>query len=139
MQGTANGQYRYDMNIGDLELRTLVQMTHKHNCEKNGWTVAALKEGCYGFDNLAVCIGYAMTKPFDTEDIDSLSHIIHEAWVINYVYWRDMKPWLSGYVKPKALGDERRNTLAKLSFSELPEDEKEKDRILAKYLIGYLL
>lgn len=137
---TANGKYMYDMKVGNYDLRTLVQMTHKHNCEESGWTVAPLKEGCFGFDNLAVCIGYANCTAFDPDDIDSLSNIIHEAWIMNYTYWRDNKPWLNGYIKPaKPLNDERRNSLALLSFPDLPEDEQEKDRILARYLTKYLL
>jgi hypothetical protein len=138
---TANGQYNYSMKIGDLELRTLVQMTHKYNCEQNHWKVTALKEGCFGFDNLAVCIGYAEASHFDTEDIDSLADIIHQGWAINYIYWRDNRPWEGGnYVKPaKPLNDARRNELATLSFGDLPEDEKEKDRIIARYLFSYLI
>jgi hypothetical protein len=139
---TANGKYKYDMMIGNYELRRLVQMTHAYNCKQNGWAAVPLKEGSFGFDNLAVCIGYAIETPFDTEDLESLADVVHKAWIINYTYWRDNKPWLKGgmYGKPSKLpGDERRNTLAKLPYSDLPADEQEKDRIIARFIASHLL
>ena len=51
------------------------------------------------------------------------SYIVHEAWIENYTYWVNHKPWKGGvYKKPKnALGDERH--------------AEDKDRVIARYII----
>ena len=47
------------------------------------------------------------------------------------------KPWTDGYRKPNvALGDKRRNQCAATKYADLPEDEKEKDRTIARYIIN---
>ena len=67
-----------------------------------------------------------------------MADLIHQALAINYIYWRDNKPWLrkgEGYTKAnKPLNDERRNMCAVSKYEELPEDEKEKDLIIARWI-----
>ena len=58
-----------------------------------------------------------------TFDVKLASYIVHEAWIENYTYWVNHKPWKGGvYKKPKnALGDERH--------------AEDKDRVIARYII----
>ena len=73
--------------------------------------------------------------------IEEFSKFIHEGWVENYIYWRDHKPWTTdkNYTKPsQCLGDKRRNDCAKTKYLNLPEDEKLKDRIIAKFIYEQL-
>ena len=102
------------------------------------------KKGAFGYDNLAVSIGYTLshilTAPHDT--IDVVSDLIHQGWCINYIYWRDHQPWLNPtykYIQPYApLGDERRNTCAQTVFQDLDQEEKDKDIVLARFILGEL-
>ncbi len=84
-----------------------------------------------------------MSLCFALNNIDSksteieIADFIHQGWVINYNYWRDHKPWEKEVCrnKPaKPLNDERRNLCAETKFSDLPNDEKEKDLLLAKWI-----
>ena len=155
---TANGLFKYDEIIKGKKLSDWVQELNKYNSIKNGWRVSHLNEGCFGFDNLATCFGIVM-KLINKEDLSSLSltlplplpltlpltltniaEKIHDAWIINYIYWRDnIKTIPSNYTKPaKPLNDERRNNCAKLKFSDLPDDEKEKDLILAQFFLDIM-
>jgi uracil-DNA glycosylase len=99
-----------------------------------GWK-SICQPGQFGFDNMCMSIG-RLFQNF-TVDVETASHIVHEAWIENYTYWVKNKPWERGYKKPKnALGDERREKCASTKYVDLPESEKEKDRIIAKYIIN---
>ena len=135
---TANEMYDYNTEYNDIKLSDLVQECHKYNCNLNGWYYQKLKIACYGFDNLAVCLGIVLDNIDEDADEEKIAELIHEGWVVNYVYWRDNKPWLNkeyNYQKPsKPLGDDRRNLCATTKYKDLPDDEKEKDLILARWV-----
>ncbi len=141
---SAYKSYEYSSEVGfekTYKLSNVVQDLHKYNSNKNGWKFFPLKEGCFGFDNLVVSICYTLNK-VKTQDklknigIEKLSDYVHRAWIKNYVYWRDNEPWVHGkYTKAsKPLGDKNRNTLAETDYYDLPEEEKEKDRIIAQFI-----
>jgi hypothetical protein len=139
---TANGQFSYNQSFLNQPLHTLVQELQLYQAKTYGWAAVPLKQGGFGFDNLAICIGLLLQKiEQDRSLLDNLelaSDLIHQGWIINYVYWRDSKPGLKSkdYKAPaKPLGDERRNMCAITSFQLLPEDEKNKDRVIAKFLL----
>lgn len=135
---TANGDYKYETYFCDQKLEDLVQECHEYNCRVNGWYFNKLKVGCYGFDNLAVCIGYVMNNIVKDTPVEKIADLIHQGWIMNYVFWRDEKPWLNKdyvYQKPsKPVNDKRRNLCAVTEYDNLPADEKEKDQILAKWI-----
>ena len=135
---TANSMYSYDMILNGKKLSSLVQEIHKFNCTENGWFFNPLRPGGFGFDNLAICLGYVIPQITKETPIDVVADLIHQAWAINYIYWRDNKPWLrkgEGDTKAnKPLNDERRNMCAVSKYEELPEDEKEKDLIIARWI-----
>lgn len=139
---SANGEYDYDTKLYYMTLNDWVQEAHKINCISYNWNFSPLKRGNFGYDNLIVSIGYTLIncKKFTEENIETVACMIHEGWIINYTYWRDNEPWLNNpvykYIRPfVSLGDERRNTCAKLDYNQLSPEEKDKDRILAKFLI----
>ena len=148
---SANGEFYYDQNLYHMTLDSWAQDANIFNCICHGWNVSTLKKGSFGYDNLIVSIGYTLThcKNFTEEEIEKISELIPEGWIINYTFWRDNDPWLIDYsnsivrsnvykyIKPYApLGDERRNNCAGLCYKNLPQEEKEKDIILAKFLIN---
>ena len=141
---TSYKSYNYDSDIGyenTYKLKDVVQELHAYNSKQNGWKVFLLKEGAFGFDNLAICIMYILNKiksqeKLKNKDIEKLSDYVHRGWIKNYTHWRDTEPWKSAdYIKSaKPLNDENRNKLAETDYEDLPEDEKEKDRIIAKFI-----
>ncbi len=139
---TANNLYEYNKIYFNNNLNYWIQETHKYNSEYYKWNYYLLKKGAFGYDNIAISIGLLFDKIINDNnllnDIESCASIIHDGWCINYTFWRDNEPWLksNNYFGPaKPLNDERRNECAKLHFQELPTDEKEKDIIIAKFLI----
>lgn len=143
-QKSAYKSYEYDSDIGfekKYKLKDVVQECHTYNSKQNGWKIFPLKEGAFGFDNIAICIMYILNKVKSVEklknkDIEKLSEYVHRAWIKNYTYWRDNEPWKSGdYIKSaKPLNDKNRNKLAETDYEDLPEDEKEKDRIIVRFI-----
>ncbi len=141
---TAYKEQDYSMKIGyddEKILSDVVQDLHKYNSKENKWFYNKLKEGCFGFDNLAISIIYTLEKVKTKEklkniSIEKLSDYVHRGWSKNYIYWRDNEPWIDGeYIKPsKPLNDKNRNMLAKTDYKDLPEEEKEKDRIISRFI-----
>jgi hypothetical protein len=144
---SANGMFQYNVMIGDMTLDVWVQETHRMMCKEYKWALNPLKPGCFGYDNLAVSIGYCYHKFLDAIErrnvsIEEASDWIHQGWIENYVYWRDQQPWKAktqAYLKPaKPLGDERRDQCAASTYANLPEEEKQKDRLIATYFLSNL-
>lgn len=139
---TANGMFNYNDKFYDIDLDTWVQETHKYNCEKNNWKYSYLKKGAFGYDNLAVSIGFTLRKYEHNYDEESslykLAELIHDGWSINYIYWKEKHPENSKtykYIAPfNPLEDERRNTCAITQFRWLDDEEKNKDYIIAEFL-----
>lgn len=147
---TANGQFSYDAEYHGKTLDNWVQSLHQHNSVSNGWKYYPLKRGAFGYDNLAVSVGHVFNTinadPSILKDkivVERIAALIHDGWSINYVYWRENKPYLKFkdmYFRPvNPINDERRNMCADKNFCDLPEDEMEKDRLLAKYLYEKLM
>ncbi len=140
---TANKLYNYDDKYNEITLDDFVQYVHKRNCEENKWKHTALKKGAFGYDNLCVTIGTVfnnkITKDSAHEDV---AKWVHDGWIENYTYWRDNTPWDNKnmtYYKPyNPFGDERREMCAKTEYKDLPDDEKEKDLLIAKFIMEKL-
>ncbi len=134
---TANGICNYSDIIHEFTIKDLVQDLHKFNCTQNKWFFNPLKPGSYGFDNLATCFNIVLPLITHKDSSEKIADLIHSAWTINYCYWRDNKPWLRKdfiYYKPnKPINDERRNLCATTAYKNLPDDEKEKDLIIARW------
>ena len=139
---TANNMFEYEQLFFGIPLDTWVQETHKHNCESNGWKHYPLRKGCFGYDNLAISIGLALTNY--VADKEELAKKIHEGWCINYIFWRDEKPHETStdykYIKPYTpLNDERRNLCAQTDFVSLEKEEQDKDYIIAEFILEQVL
>jgi hypothetical protein len=137
---TANLEFNYSDVYHGKTLDEWVQLVHKYASTKLKWKYFPLKKGAFGYDNFIMSLGYLFTKSSlkEYDDIELMAHFIHDGWAVNYIYWRDNEPWLSddGYISPgKKLDDDRRNLCAKMNFVTLPEDEKEKDRIIAEFVV----
>lgn len=139
---TANRIYEYSQEFYGISLDTWVQNAHKSSCIAYGWKHFPLKKGAFGYDNLAVSIGHALSHFTTINNIDVVSDLIHQGWCVNYIYWRDHQPWLDStykYIQPYApLGDDRRNVCAQTVFQDLDQEEKDKDIVLAKFVISVL-
>ena len=141
---SAYKSYEYDSEIGyDTKyiLKNVVQELHEYNSKQNGWKIFPLKEGAFGFDNLVISICYTLNKvktkeELNDKNLEKLADYVHRAWIKNYIYWRDNEPWKIGnYIKSaKPLNDKNRNILAETKYEDLPEEEKNKDRIIAKFI-----
>jgi len=142
---TAYKNYQYSDEVGfdkKYKLSTIVQEAHKYNSEQNKWKFNPLKEGCFGFDNIAVSLCYTLKKIKSQERLEDLSiekiaDYVHRAWCKNYIYWRDNQPWkINKCYTPasKPLGDTNRNKLCETDYCDLPEDEQQKDIIFAKFI-----
>ena len=140
---TADGKYSYDMLINGISLHDWVTEVNKYNSIKNGWKIFPLKKGAFGYDNLAMCIGYIHSKIDSDTTLEEMADMVHEGWILNYVYWRDNQPWNRAdyiYHKPtNKLGDDRRNKCAETSHRMLPKDERDKDIIIAEFLKHQLI
>lgn len=72
--------------------------------------------------------------------IDNIAELIHDGWAIHYKYWRDNKPWnnkdIVRFYSYNDLGDERRDNCVAKKFEDLPDDEKQKDMVLAKFILS---
>jgi hypothetical protein len=145
---TANGMYHYDDISYGLTLHEWVQKLHEYNCTLNGWRVVPLKRGTFGYDNLAMSVGAVFLDEFGegaiysstiSEEISETASAVHDGRCKNYEFWHDNAPWENLrhlYTKPNApLGDDRRNRCAELSYSELSEDERAKDDVIARAIM----
>jgi hypothetical protein len=136
--------YEYDSEVGfekKYKLKDIVQDLHAYNSKQNNWKIFPLKEGAFGFDNLVISICYTLKKvkspqKLKNTDLEKIADYVHRAWIKNYIHWRDTEPWKSGdYIKSaKPLNDINRNKLAETKYNDLPEEEKEKDRIIARFI-----
>jgi hypothetical protein len=138
---SANGKYGYDDEFFGVEINEYVDNIHKKMSEHYKWKYSPLKKYSFGYDNLINSIGKALDYSFNKNGqvtIDELADMVHKGWIDNYTFWRDEKPYMTSmslYIKPyNALGDERRDKCASTEYKDLPEEEKEKDLLIAKIL-----
>jgi len=139
---TANGVFKYDHPFNTIPLNDWVQTVNTHMSSIYGWKTSSLQPGAFGYDNMCMSIGRLFQNL--TFDIEIASDIVHEACIENYTYWVTNKPWNGSathakgvYRKPKnTLGDERRKRCAATKYADLPDDEKEKDRVIARFIIN---
>lgn len=134
---TANNQFGFDKVYLGKTLHDHIIDVHAVISKKCGWAKTNMVIGMFGYDNLAMSLAYIFEFCHDMLDIETVSKYAHIGWANNYVYWRDNKPWLNSklYKKPnKALGDDRRNKLAKTSYRKLPEEEKLSNIAIAEYV-----
>jgi hypothetical protein len=134
---TANELYKYNKIFHKKPLDKWTNLAHQYNCKQYGWFSYTLKKGSFGYDCMAYCLAYTFEKISSEHTIEEIAEMIHEAWSEIYTYWRDYKPWLKNksYTKSaKPLDDIKRNQLAESAFDNKPEDEKNKDLIIAKFI-----
>jgi len=135
---SACGKISYDSELFHLTMDGWVQAVHRNNALALGWTKSfPLKRGAYGYDNLVLCIHDIFHSDIGRLEED-LADMVHESWIRNYVFWRDNKPWETSphYGKPfKDLGDVDREKSANTKYCDLSEEEKEKDRIIVRFLV----
>lgn len=126
---SANGDYKYLAIYSYKTLHDMVNMVHKYICEINAWSHKSLKRGSYGYDNLVLCLGDFFKLHEKKHTKIEIAEIVHNAWVRNYIYWRDNRPWENKtvmYKKPfKPINDDHRNSCT-VKYDLLPQFEKDK-------------
>lgn len=138
---SANGLYKYSDEYDGVTLDFLVETIHKEMSTHYKWKYYPLKHGSFGYENMINSIGKVLTNKKKNKSIDETANLIHESWIDNYTFWRDTKPFLTNnkYIKPATtLGDDRRNECAKTKYSNLPNEEKEKDIFMARILYNLI-
>ena len=141
---TANGKYDYTQVYGlkQVTLDFLINHAHRVLSEKSGWNYFPLKKGSFGYDNMAMSIGYMFDHYYPNQSLDECADNVHKGWTENYIFWRDTLPFQSNpelYIAPfNPLGDERRNICASTPYSQLPQEEKDKDLIIAEAVLIYI-
>ncbi len=138
---TADGEIKY------APYDAKVQALHNGNCDAYGWKYTPLTPGAYGYDNLVRTIYEVeryLAEKKDATDLD-VAAVVHDAWVKNYVYWRDnidkilseeTQKQKGVYRKPfKPFTDEIRDKCAATTFADLNEEQRLKDIVLAKLLL----
>lgn len=140
MPTSANKEHDSNDIYGDMTLEQWAQRCHKKLASESGWYYQPLKRGQFGWDNMIVSVGHCLSNlDWDCPDVEQAAKLIHDGWCLNYKYWRDNKPYLcnSEFKKPKkGLGDSRRNMCADTPYHDLPNDEKDKDLVIAKIIIN---
>ena len=126
-----------DFSRRHYTLDSLVQETHKHNCEVNGWQFKPLLRGAFGYDNLCLSIAKLLDCNQMQLTDEKAAEIVHDGWVQNYLYWRDNSPWTNTSVNP--IGDERRDKCAATKFIDLPQEEKDKDFIISNFILKKMI
>lgn len=142
---TADGRLGYSEVVCGRSLATWCALAHDALVRASGWAPVPLRPGMFGFDNLVSSAAALLDAAGDHGgfiDLDSAAAAVHSGWVANYVFWRDHLPHESSrlYFRPgKPLGDERRDFCAAKAYADLTDDEKEKDRIIARAVMGALV
>lgn len=128
----------------NLSINQWIDAIHKEASREFGVKYKSLEIKSYVYENYLysfLCALSAYSYFGNSSDIELLSYYIHEGWSYNYLYWRDNKPWLdnNNYLEPeRQLGDSVRDTLSLISYNELSEKDKDKDRIIARILYRIL-
>jgi len=126
---TAYKSFVYNEDVGfdtKYKLDKKIQELHKYNSERNRWEYFPLKRGSFGYDNLAVSIVYILNKIKSKENLENKS--IEK--IADYVH----RAWSKNYKSAKKLDDKNRNFLAETKYEDLHENEKEKNRIIARFI-----
>lgn len=161
---TADGRIAFDTIVNGRTMHAWAAMAHCAMAKVYGWSPNLPQLNTFGWNNLVSsadallrfvstnvkkhhpltvdeAVVEAVVEAVD-EAVDEAAAAVHDGWVTNYVFWREHTPFVNDpwmYARPRyPLGDERRNACALASFAELPDDEKDKDRVVARALLDAL-
>ena len=133
---TANGEWELDMDFYGKKLGDLVLGAIKALERFSG---KPLKRDSFQMDSLICSIGYALSE-WQTPCIENIARLVHTGWMTSYHFWELYRPWTtnSDFDYSPYLDDERVRCCATLPYSNLREIEKDKNRVIAVYLISEL-
>jgi hypothetical protein len=138
---TANGLVSYSSVAYGKSYDEWVHIAHTSNCMIHKWTFYPLKPGSYGYDSIVVSFQRVFSNPefpmFVAEmDVEAVSRLVHAGWVANVFFWIETLPFENDarYIKP-LIPIERREACARLEYEELTEEDKDKHRFFARFLI----
>lgn len=137
---TATGDFNYQDIFYGHKLSELVELVHKKLCKELHWKSNQLKPGTFGYDSIACSIGFLLIN-IPTR-LEEGAETVHNAWVRNYLFWTVIKPniMLPEYYlqSSKPLVDKRRRMLSTTSYLNLPEIEKQTNRIIVVTVLEFL-
>lgn len=137
---TATGDFNYEDLFYGQKLNILINIVHKELSRQLHWKSYPLKPCSFGYDSIACSIGFLLINL--PTNIEEGYKIVHNAWVRNYLFWTIIRPYEllpEYYLHPsKPLIDKRRKILSKTLYENLPENEKETNKIIVKTLFDYL-
>lgn len=136
---TANREFSCTDLFMNKSLDEHVNNVHKLITKNCAWSNKSLLIGMFGYDNLAMSVGYVFRNCPNMLNRDLVAAYAHKGWAENYIYWRDNKPWVSSKIFKKPhnpLNDSRRNKLAVTKFSDLTGEDRETNIVIANYITG---
>jgi len=141
---TADGRLSFDAVVRGRTLRAWAMLAHDALAAANGWASGPPRTNTFGFNNLVASAARLLEAPDTAPDmaLEVAAARVHDGWITNYVYWRDHAPYTTrpdAFARPRyPLDDARRNACAAAAYADLPEEEKAKDRVIARVLLDAL-
>lgn len=146
------------------DLTRLAGIAHRALWDASNWgpDYKPLPFGSFGLDNMVCSVGYALAlavkngeissenefactpvtlRPHESKDkIEIYASAVHDGWCANYTYWASHPievPWRKPF---KAFdGEEKtRREACLVPYTDLPEDEKIKDRVIARAIVDWI-
>ena len=122
---TANGVFRYDHRFNTVHLSDWVQIVDTYMCKQNiNWKTVLLHPGTLNYDGMCMSIGRLFQNL--TFDVEVGANIVYEAWIENYIF----------YMKNKPSTRREKKTMHQSKYTDLSEDEKEKNLIITRFIIN---
>jgi len=153
---TADGHVKFETELWGLSIAEWTIIVNNKIARAEDWNTRPLVPGDFGYDVLASQIeailqnmetaiaNYNTNGIFLEQSISrkNYANVAHNAWVRNYTYWRDNKPWISSFSSPsynapfQPLGDYMQETRAKAAnVDEITPSQRARINVIVENLL----